>query len=276
MKIAVLSDVHGNTPALGAVLEDLQAWGAELLIVNGDLINRGPYSLAAWGLLQAEQPDCYLLRGNHENWVLHAAAHGPKPETPSYEIDRLAHWTVAQLGDALPSLHAWADHLDLDEMEGASLHITHGSRLGDRKGIQPECEGEELRQKLGDPRALFVVSHTHRAFRRELDGNILINTGSVGQPFDGDVRASYARLQFLRGRWQGAIRRVAYDRAQAIRDFEQSGFLDEAGALAPLIFREFVEAQMRVGPWRRQWLARIQAGEIGVAAAVDAYLKEIA
>ncbi|MBE0511407.1 MAG: metallophosphatase family protein [Chromatiales bacterium] len=273
MKIAVLSDVHGNTPALQAVLADIQAWGADSVIVNGDLVNRGPCSLAAWGLLQALRENVYLLRGNHENWVLHAAAHDPNPHSPTHEIDRLVHWTVAQLGNALPSLHAWADHLDLDELDGASLHITHGSRLGDRKGIQPECEGEELRQKLGDPRALFVVSHTHRAFRRELDGNILINTGSVGQPFDGDVRASYARLQFWRGRWQGEIRRVAYDREQAIRDFEQSGFLDQAGALAPLIFREFVEAQMRVGPWRRQWLARVQAGEISVAEAVQAYLK---
>jgi hypothetical protein len=52
--------------------------------------------------------------------------------------------------------------------------------------------------------------------------------------------------------------------------------LDEAGALAPLIFREFVEAQMRVGPWRREWLARIQAGEVSVAAAVETYLKAIA
>lgn len=272
MKIAVLSDVHGNIPALEAVLEDILQWGADELIVNGDLINRGPYSLEVLRLLQNEWPAARFLRGNHENWVLYSAEQGPEPQSLTYEIDRFAHLTVSQMGEALSEVAAWDDHLDLTELEGGTLHITHGSRLGDRHGIQPECDGEELAEKLGDPRDLFVASHTHRAFSRHFNGTLVINTGSVGQPFDGDVRSSYVRLQFSAGRWQGAIRRLDYDRERAINDFEQSGFLDEGGALARVIFREFIEARMHVGPWRHRYLEAIKAGEIGVQESVARYL----
>lgn len=274
MKIAVLSDVHGNIPALEAVLEDIARWQPDAVIVNGDLINRGPYSLDVLQLLQHEQPAARFLRGNHENWVLWSAEQGPRPDSTTFEIDRFAHWTVEQMGTALHQVAAWDDYLDLTDLEGGSLHITHGSRLGDRLGIPPECEGEDLRQKLGEPRDLFVASHTHRAFTRRVEGNLLINTGSVGQPFDGDIRASYARLQFRGGHWQAENERVAYDRERAIADFERSGFFDEGGVLTRLIFREFIEARMHVGPWRRRYLDAIKAGEIGVAESVKRYLAD--
>lgn len=274
MKIAVLSDVHGNVPALEAVLEDIRHWGADEVIVNGDLINRGPCSLDVLKLLQRERPDARSLRGNHENWLLYSAEQGARPESNTWEIDRFAHWTVAQMGEALQQVAEWDDHLDLTDLEGGSLHITHGSRLGDRYGIPPECEGEELRQKLGDPRDLFVASHTHRAFCRDVDGKLVINTGSVGQPFDGDVRASYARLQFHAGSWYGGIERVRYDREQAIADFERSGFMEQGGALTRLIFREFFEARMHVGPWRRQYLDMIKSGDISVIESVNRYMSD--
>ncbi len=275
MKIAVLSDVHGNVPALEAVLEDIARWQPDEVIVNGDLINRGPHSLAVVQLLQRELPSARFLRGNHENWVLWSAEQGPQPESPTFEIDRFAHWTVAQMGEVLAQVSGWDDHLDLTDLEGGSLHITHGSRLGDRHGISPECEGEDLRQRLGTPRDLFVSSHTHRAFSRHFEGGVVINTGSVGQPFDEDVRASYARLQFHAGGWEAAIRRVAYDRERAIADFEKSGFLEQGGTLTRLIFREFYEATMHVGPWRRRYLEAIKAGEIGVVESVERYLKAL-
>ncbi len=275
MKIAVISDIHGNLPALHAVLEDIARWRADTLVVNGDVVNRGPLSLPVVECLAQEQPEARLLRGNHENWLLYAAEHGPQEDSPTYEIDRMAHWSVAQLGERLQGLQDWGDHLDVEDDEGASLHITHGSRLGDRKGIQPECGAAELREKLGEYRALFVASHTHRAFSRHHQGALVINTGSVGQPFDDDVRASYARLWFLHGRWHGEIVRVPYDRQQAIDDFSHSGFLEQAGELSRLIFKEFSEARMHVGPWRRAWLEAVKAREIGVAESVRRYLDSL-
>ena len=274
MKIAVLSDVHGNVPALEAVLEDIARWQPDKVIVNGDLVNRGPLSLDVLQLLQREQSAAHFLRGNHENWLLRCAEHGPDPESLTYEIDRFAHLALRQLGGQIETIAQWADHLDLTELEGGSLHITHGSRLGDRQGITPECEGELLSEKLGDPRDLFIGSHTHRAFSRYHNGNLVVNTGSVGQPFDRDERAAYVQLQFHQGQWLAQSVRIAYDRERAMADFERSGFFDEGGALTQVIFREFVEARVHVGPWRRKYLAAVQAGEIGVVESVERYLKE--
>ncbi|MCW8918486.1 MAG: metallophosphatase family protein [Gammaproteobacteria bacterium] len=275
MKIAVLSDIHGNLPALEAVLEDLARWRPDEVIVNGDLVNRGPLSLEVLELLQREQPGARFLRGNHENWLVRISSSSPKRESPTHEIDRFAHFALRQLGKRIEAVARWEDHLDLTDLEGGSLHVTHGSRLGDRHGISPETEGEELIERLGDPRDLFVCSHTHRAFQRRHQGNLVMNTGSVGQPFDNDERAAYARLEFSHGRWQVAGQRVAYDREWAIADFTQSGFLEQGGALTRVIFREFVEARVHVGPWRRQYLEAVKAGEISVVESVERYLQAL-
>jgi predicted phosphodiesterase len=275
MKIAVLSDVHGNVPALEAVLEDIARWQPDEVIVNGDLVNRGPCSLDVLQLLQREQPAARLLRGNHENWLVCSSSQVPDLESVTHEIDRFAHFALRQLGKQIEEIAHWDDYLDLTELEGGSLHITHGSRKGDRHGISPETEGDELNERLGDPRDLFIGSHTHRAFSRIHNGNLVVNTGSVGQPFDHDERAAYVQLLFHNGQWQAESVRVTYDRSRAIADFADSGFFDEGGALTRVIFREFLEARVHVGPWRRKYLEAIRAGEIGVVESVDRYLNNL-
>lgn len=275
MKIAVLSDVHGNVPALEAVLEDVARWQPDELIINGDLVNRGPYSLDVLQMLQREHPSARYLRGNHENWLCYCHERGPDESSLTHEIDRFAYFALGQLGEAINTIADWDDHYDVSEEDGASLHVTHGSRLGDRFGISPECEGVVLEEKLGDPRDLFIGSHTHRAFSRRHNGNLVVNTGSVGQPFDNDVRAAYVQVSFQQACWQAESVRVEYDREQAIRDFELSGFLDEGGVLTQVILREFIEARVHVGPWRRKYLDAIKAGEISVLDSVQRYLKEV-
>ncbi len=69
VKIAVLSDIHGNLPALEAVTEHLAAWRPDRVVVNGDTVNRGPFSLATWQFVQA-QLAWQLLKGIHEEYVI--------------------------------------------------------------------------------------------------------------------------------------------------------------------------------------------------------------
>lgn len=275
MKIAILSDIHGNVPALTAVLEDIARWHPDRIVVNGDLVSRGPYSLECLRLLQDAFPQADYLTGNHETYVLRCADEPADPDSPTLEIDRFAEWALRQLGGALDEIRHWGDHLDLTDLEqGASVHITHGSRLGNRDGISPRTQDEELPAKLGTPRDLFVGSHTHKPLHRRFNGMLVVNTGSVGQPLDDDPRAAYGRFALHDGRWQAEIARVAYDRAQAQRDFIDSGFLAEAGPMARLIYLELQSARAHVGPWRNRYLDAVKTRQMSVAESVDAYLRE--
>ena len=276
MKLAVLSDIHGNVPALAAVLDDIERWGAERLIVNGDLVSRGPYSLECLRLLQARAPDAHFLTGNHETYVLRCADEPADPESPTHDIDRFADWARWQLGAAVDEIRTWGDQLDLTDLEGgATVLVTHGSRLGNRDGISVRTRDDDLPAKLGEPRDLFIGSHTHRPLLRRFNGTLVVNTGSVGQPMDGDARAAYGRFTLIGGRWQAEIARVVYDKAQAERDFIDSGFLVEAGPIARLIYLELRQSRTHLGPWRQRYLEAVKGRELSVTAAVDAYLRAL-
>jgi predicted phosphodiesterase len=273
VKIAVLSDIHGNLPALEAVLDDIERWTPDEVIVNGDLVSRGPYSLACLRLIETRFPQAHFLAGNHETFVLQCSDAPPDPADAAYDLNRFACWTERRLGKAVEQIRTWADHVDLAGLEGrSSFHVTHGSRLGNREGIYPDMEAETLARRLGDPRDLFVGSHTHRALVRRFRGNLVVNTGSVGQPLDSDPRAAYGRFWFRDGAWRAEIGRVAYDKARAERDFVDSGFLDECGPMAQLIYRELRESRWHVAAWRRRYLPQVKAGTVSVARSVDDYL----
>jgi putative phosphoesterase len=276
MKIAVLSDIHGNVPALEAVLNDIDSWRPDEVIINGDLVNRGPYSLDCLRLIQARFPACHFIKGNHESWILTCHDEPLDLEDCPDDLRRMGYWTYAQLGTTVEAIQAWADHFELTALEGqASFHVTHGSRLGNQNGIYPETADEDLKLKLGDPRDLFIASHTHRPLVRQFNGTLVVNTGSVGQPFDGDPRAAYGRFTLRSGKWHAEIARVEYDKIRAEQDFITSGFLTEAGSLARLIQLEHRECRVHVARWRRRYLTAVQASEISLTDAVDAYLASL-
>ncbi len=274
MKLAVLSDIHGNVPALTAVLDDIASWNPDQVIVNGDLVSRGPYSLDCLRLVQTRFPAARFLTGNHETYVLRCADSPADLNSPTLDIDRFADWALRQLGAAVEEIRAWGDHLDLLGLDGgASAHITHGSRLGNRDGISARTADADLPAKLGDPRDLFVGSHTHKPLLRRFNNTLVVNTGSVGQPMDGDARAAYGRFTLRAGVWEAEIMRIAYDKARAERDFIDSGFLAEAGPMARLIYLELQQSRAHVGPWQRIYIDAIKSRQISVAAAVEDYLQ---
>ncbi len=271
MKLAVLSDVHGNLPALEAVVEDLLRWSPDHVVVNGDLINRGPNSLACVKLLKKQFPKLDLIRGNHEDFVLTCGTKVYDQNHHTFDLRRFAHWTFAQMGDAMEEVAAWHDHLDLHEEHGG-LHITHASRLGKREGISLRTPESDLPAKLGQHGSLFITSHTHKAMMREFDGTLIVNTGSVGSPSDEDPRAAYGRFEFDGIRWHAEIVRLDYDKPRAERDFFISGFLDEGGPLTRLMLEELRHARVFVGPWNQRYHQAVLDRLITVEEAVQQFL----
>jgi diadenosine tetraphosphatase ApaH/serine/threonine PP2A family protein phosphatase len=194
--LALLYDVHGNLPALEAVLADAEGEGAKRFLLGGD------YALfGAWPAETVERLrrlDADWIRGNGERWTA-APAEAPEAVQGAIAMCRelLGEALVAELA-ALPEILS----------AGGTLYC-HGSPLSDVRSFLPEPAEDEAELLRGVEARRLVFGHTHLAFVRTAAGGIeLVNPGSVGMPFDGDHRAAYA-LVHPDGRVEH--RRVAYD-----------------------------------------------------------------
>lgn len=277
MKLAILSDVHANLPALQVVLEDVRAWRPDAVVFAGDAINRGPSPAECWALLAGKARDegWRLLRGNHEEYVASRETAHLAPESPAFLIAQSSLWTYRRLGLPAAALNGLPFALTLRAPDGGALRVTHASMLGTRQGIYPDSGDAAIRERVGRPApGLFAAGHTHRPLVRRLDATTVVNPGAVGLPFDGDPRAAYARCAWRAGGWRVAIRRLDYDREAAETAFHDSGFLDEAGPLARIMLRELRTARSLINHWAAAYEADCLAGSLGVADAVERFLAE--
>lgn len=207
MTLALLYDVHGNLPALEAVLADARSVGADEFLLGGDYALFGPWPAETVARLR-ELEGATWIRGNVDRWTAERAG-----------IDEVAEEAVdacrAELGEALVAeLGALREQLVL-----AGTRYCHASPLSDMRSFLPEAADEDDELLAGASERRVVFGHTHLAFARTRpDGIELVNPGSVGMPLDGDPTAAYAVV-----RDDGALehRRVAYDHehsAAAVRE----------------------------------------------------------
>jgi putative phosphoesterase len=197
--VALLYDIHGNLPALEAVLEDARGAGADRFLLGGDYALFGGWPEETIVALRALDTVAWI-RGNCER---EAAESDPGPDNP------VLRGAVASLRDLLdPTLIAELAALPEQSVHEGTL-FCHASPVSDMRSFlpQPAEHDEELLDDVQEPRVVF--GHTHLPFVRQSERGIeLVNPGSVGMPFDGDPRAAYALTHE-----DGAIehRRVAYD-----------------------------------------------------------------
>jgi len=277
MKVAILSDIQGNVPAMQEAVERILHWRPDLVVMAGDLVNRGPRSLDCLELFDTlRQTHGWLpVQGNHETWILRCSREAPRTPLEA-ELRRFADWTCDQVRPRLAALEGWPDHLCFPGGDGASwVHVTHGTMASNREGISAGVPDEALRGKLPPEIALFVTAHTHRPLERVLDGTPILNVGSVGSPFDGDPRGSFALIEWRGGRWQWEIVRFDYDRDQTARDFRDSGFIEEGGPLARILYEEWRQARLLMPLWRRDFEPAVLAGERPLGRAVTDFLAGI-
>jgi len=275
MKLAILADIHANLPALQTVAAHIDAWKPDRVVVAGDVVNRGPRPLECLRFVQDKQraSGWLAVRGNHEEYVIsHAQPDAPR-SGPQFEIHRGSFWTYQGLAGDVSALEAMPFQLSLSAPDEGEVRVTHASMLGTREGIYTRTPDEELDRKIGQPApALFCVGHTHIPLVRSLNGTLVVNVGAVGLPFDGDARASYAQLTWQRNAWHAEITRLGYDRRQAERDFEETGFIEEASAFAQLVLVELRVARSQIFEWMRRYEARVLAGEITMQESVEEFL----
>jgi predicted phosphodiesterase len=254
MRLAVLADIHGNRHALAGVLADLERRPVDRVVVAGDLINRGPANADVLETVVAMGWDA--IAGNHERLVaqwLNGAAPSEWHTDPWYAP---LGWVAGQVADWSGYLSALVHELRIDGPNAQPIRVLHASARSDRDGIRPSMSDEQIAALLeGVDEPLVVCGHTHVPLDRMLEAGRrgrVVNVGSVGVPFDGDVGAQYARFTLLAdGTWQVEQCTVDYDRAAALAEFDASPFL--ASGLAARIFRyEFSTARSHLYSFE-QW-----------------------
>lgn len=272
MKVAVLADIHANMAALEVVAEHIALWQPDAIFVAGDIVNRGPRARECWAFVQERmrQDSWQVLRGNHERYVFELRDN-PEPYPGLFDaINDGVRWTLRNLGD-LTTLQALPEKLSMDTVAG-ELRVVHASMLHDRDDVKPENTDDELRQKIAPAPAVFCCGHTHRPLIRRVDQTLVINAGSVGASFDGDIRAAYAQIRYTSQGWQAEIIRLPYDYERTARDFELSGYMTEAGICAPIVYKEFLNSRPYLGSWYRQYNDLVLAGTISPAESVRQFL----
>ena len=274
MKVAVLADIHGNLPALLTVAADIETWQPDVVVVAGDVVNRGPRSRECLQFVKERQQRSgwLVVRGNHEDYVLSQGRPDRPLSGPEYEIALNSLWTYRQLNGEMTALEEMPFKISLTEELDHEFRVVHASMQGNRQGIYPESTATELREKIAPPPAVFAAGHTHRPLIRRLDETLVVNVGSVGMPFDGDDRAAYGRLTKRDNSWQSQIVRLNYDKAQTERDFFETGFIPHAGDLARIMLLEFHQARSHIYAWVHQYQPAVLAGQLSVADSVTQYL----
>lgn len=250
MRLAVLADVHGNLPALEAVLADMQQHDVDHIVVAGDIIGGGPQSVEAIRLLRSL--DCWMIRGNNEDYFLAYDA-GTAPNA-WYVGDQWAamRWSYSRFDrEALDFIASLPEQRVVALPGAAPIRIVHGSlsssseplfpdrdpvalRLFEDAGfLPPGREPDRLDLTLAQiSESVLVCGHTHIPWKQEQDGQLALNPGSVGASIDGDVRTQYALLAWQDGRWQAEQRAIPYDLDRVRTAFSESGLLSEGGAFA--------------------------------------------
>lgn len=209
MKIALISDLHANVPALRAVLAAIDHSGAERTFCLGDIVDLGPDPAEVIELLQRRDIPC--LMGNHDPFT------GP-PTVP----EAIYAWTLAQLSDSeLAWLRALPRELTFDLGEHRLLCV-HGSPRSYDEQILASSSTAELDVMLAGARCdVLACGHTHVQLVRQHRAVTIVNSGSVGMPFEsaftgnGAPRihawAEYALIEFGHGPVAAELCRVDYD-----------------------------------------------------------------
>jgi predicted phosphodiesterase len=219
VRYAIISDVHSNIHALDTVLEDLDRQGADMIVCAGDLVGYNPFPNEVIAKLRQRRAIC--IAGNHDRAVV---------QMNVFNMNHMAavavFWTAKRLNEEnMEYLRRLRPQTRLN-LAGVPAAMFHGSpRMDDEYVFEQDADAELLElAKAG----VVISGHTHVPYVKRLPEGTLVNPGSVGQPRDGDWRASY--ILYDERRQEFEVRRLEYpvvEAVEAVRMADLPEFLGE-------------------------------------------------
>lgn len=238
MRLALISDIHANLPALDAVLDDIDRRGdVDAVYHLGDLVGYSTFPNEVVSRLR--ERGIAGIAGNYDSTVATDYKHcGCRSESARQE--ELAHVSyeftrAAVTPETKRFLAALPFSLDLrplgGHVSGPRLVLVHGTPTlntvywtEDRSDDFCLAMAKSVGLASGD---VIAFGHTHKPWHRAVNGIHFVNTGSVGRPKDGDWRAGYVRLELGAGELRVELARVAYDVAATIGGLRAAGLPEE-------------------------------------------------
>ena len=218
MRIALISDIHGNLPALKAVLDDIARQEPDRIVCLGDIAAFGPQPRQVLARLRALTPA--IVMGNTDAWLLDPLPHPIRDEN-SQRITDIEMWAAEQLTEEDRSfIYSFQSLVTLPLGAGSDLMCYHGSPRDFDDLIYATTPEAELDTLFSGHQALILAGgHTHQPFLRRYRASYLVNPGSVGLPFEhlpdgrtrNPARAEYALVEWTDGRLSVDFRRVPFD-----------------------------------------------------------------
>jgi len=225
MRIAVLSDIHANLPALRAVIDDVARIGADALYCVGDVVGRGPHpNEVVDELRRLEVP---TVQGNWDEAIgMDREQTAAAWATAESEVEGNAsmRWSAETLTE---ENKAWLRQLPQTlrlTLDGRSIFLFHGSPLKASECLWASRPSRVLARIASDEADdLFCFGHTHEAFHRVVGQAHFVACGSVGCGTDGDARARYAVVYIGEPDIAVGFRSVDYDHLSVVRDLTGKG-----------------------------------------------------
>jgi putative phosphoesterase len=232
MRLAVLADVHGNLPALEAVLEDFKQYSLDGVIVAGDFVG-GPHPNETLALLCSIMPHWMIIGNSDIGLLRYHEGQAPEYQQTAKQF-ALLRWACQRIDlDSLEILRNLPEQRVILLDNSDPVRIVHGRLETAFDGYDPEEELDNLESDLAEIKErVLICGHTHCPWVFQKNGKLALNPGSVAGPLNGYIGTQYALLEWLDGRWQAELHAIKYDLTRIRSDFVQSGLLETGGPLA--------------------------------------------
>ncbi|NOU98069.1 YfcE family phosphodiesterase [Paenibacillus sp. LMG 31456] len=224
MKIACISDIHGNAHALEKVLIDINKKNVDKIYVMGDLCYRGPEPKRSMDLIRSLNAE--VIKGNADEWVVRGVRKGEVADTALEMMNRERDWVVSKLDQTdIDYLAQLPTEINV-RVEGVALHLFHATPDSLFEIVPPGADDEIIKSKLMSSKdaQIYIYAHVHKPYTRYLNGKVIMNTGSVGLPFDSLAMASYATIEITEGAIRTSIERVSFDIEEVVMQYQASDY----------------------------------------------------